>query len=343
VEIKEKKKKSVTMMKKVKFLYLYLFLFFAIVSCSQFKKISTGDSQKKLDIISSETKETKQAVLEARKKSSDILKWCQALNNEIKNYGWRINPCVDQHWKIGGYSVEGWPLLYWESGNNKNHKNRSLILSMVHSDEVTPLYMALKLIEWLKTNPDLAKNKHIVIAPLVNPDGFFKKNKSRVNARGVDLNRNFNTSDWTIKALKTWRNKTKSHPRRFPGWSPSSEPETVFQEQLIKKFSPDKVLSIHAPLNYFDYDGPNVLSLEKFPKDYVLKCLKLRKSLNAISGGYYPGSLGNYMGKERGVPTITLELPTSKAEKAISYWKKFRQGIEKVIRFNIDSSEDLKT
>ena len=52
--------------------------------------------------------------------------------------------------------------------------NTTLIFSMVHGDEVTPLYLGLQLAHWMhEEKPDLEK-MHVVIAPLVNPDGFFR-------------------------------------------------------------------------------------------------------------------------------------------------------------------------
>ena len=45
------------------------------------------------------------------------------------------------------------------------------------------------------------KTQRIIIAPLVNPDGFVRQNPTRTNANGVDPNRNFFTEDWHSKAI----------------------------------------------------------------------------------------------------------------------------------------------
>ena len=94
-------------------------------------------------------------------------------------------------------------------------------------------------------------------------------------------------------------------------------------------------MAIHAPLNFFDYDGPTPMSLDKFPKEYVDQCLKLRKSMKAISSGFFPGSLGNYSGQELGIPTLTLELPSARADKAVEYWNKYINGIKNLIEFDV--------
>ena len=217
----------------------------------------------------------------------------------------------------------------------ENATNTTLILSMVHGDEVTPLYVGVRVFQWIRNNISKYPGTRVVVAPLVNPDGFFSSRQTRTNANGVDLNRNFYTEDWHRDALRMWKHKYGSDHRRFPGNEPESEPETLFQKMLIEKYRPQKILSIHAPLNFIDYDGPSVLQLSKFPEQYVKKCLELRGLMKARSGVFYPGSLGNYTGEERGIPTLTLELPTSDARKARKYWKLFRNGIKTAITFEV--------
>ncbi len=270
----------------------------------------------------------------SKKELAEIRSWCGQVTAEVAALKWDVIPCDVRWWRVGGYSVEGRPLIYADFGN-ADAPNVTVVYSMVHPDEMTPLYLALKLAEWLAENIDEVKTSRVVIAPLVNPDGFFVKPRTRVNARGVDLNRNFHTQDWLEKALTLWTKRFRSNPRRFPGHTPDSEPETIFQRELIFAIKPQKILSIHAPLNFMDYDGPDRLSLSRFPKDYVSKCLKLRTRVKAVPSGFFPGSLGNYAGQERGIPTLTLELPSADSRKARSYWHQFRDGIHTVIRFQV--------
>lgn len=264
-----------------------------------------------------------------------VEQWCAEMEPALKRFKWEVlSPCKSGRLKADGNSVENRPLVYAEFGN-PTAANRTLILSMVHPDEIVPLYMGLKLIKLLENNPKLYENSYVVIAPLVNPDGFYRTPKTRVNARGVDLNRNFLTHDWDQVALAQWKKKFRSDPRRFPGSIASSEPETLFQSRLIEKNNPQKILSIHAPLNFLDYDGPNTLTLSRFPKVYIDECLKLRSQVKAVSGGFFPGSLGNYAGQEKGIPTFTLELPTANPLHSRRYWNKFEAGIRTVIEFKV--------
>ncbi|MCM2321742.1 MAG: DUF2817 domain-containing protein [Oligoflexia bacterium] len=261
-------------------------------------------------------------------------KWCQEMIGAVRRIGWKIDPCKDVKWQVGGFSVRGRPLVYAEFGDPEA-ENTTLVISGVHGDELTPQYVGFKLVEWLIQNrSDLGKTR-VVVAPMVNPDGFLARRRTRVNANGVDVNRNFDTKDWRDRALKSWKRRYRSDPRRFPGFKPGSEPETIFQERLVQATRPQKILSIHSPLNFLDYDGPTTLSLAKFPKEYVHECLRLRSRLKAISGGFYPGSLGNFAGQELGIPTLTLELPTADPRKAELYWKRFSQGIRIMIEFSM--------
>ena len=271
-----------------------------------------------------------------------IPEMCTLLAEHYAQLGWTSvkKPCEGVDWKTEQNSQEKRPLIYAEFGNPKS-PNRTLVLSMVHPDEVTPLYLSFSLAQWMAANSASLKDHYVVVAPLVNPDGLFRKLPIRMNARGVDLNRNFNTKDWRERALKTWRGQLKKNPRRFPGMDPDSEPETKFQRALIEKFQPVKIMSIHAPLNVLDYDGPSSLALERFPKEYVAECLRLRNRLKARSTGFFPGSLGNFAGQERGIPTITLELPSADPKKGPEYWEKFKSGIQSMIEYKIDSANDV--
>ncbi len=261
--------------------------------------------------------------------------WCEAVFQETRQIGWKLSHCPKIEPKVLGHSVEGRPLLVWVFGE-EHAKNTTLVFSMVHPDEINPLYLGLKLLEWFEITPIEKRPKgRVVVAPLVNPDAFFGEPKTRTNSRGVDLNRNLPTADWKANALLAWRNQYRSNPRRFPGKEANSEPETVFQAHLIEEFKPQKILSIHAPLGYLDYDGPNTLALSRFSKQTVQRSLQLKKKLNAISGGFFPGSLGNYAGQERGLPTITLELPTAKPELAKAYWVDFRSKMNTLFSFEV--------
>ncbi len=91
-------------------------------------------------------------------------------NSKLK---WPPGIFVEKGWETGGYSNEGMPLIYWKRGNPEQQTNVSLVLSAVHGDEVTAVFFGFRLVQWLEAHPELCKDKFIVVAPFVNPDGFF--------------------------------------------------------------------------------------------------------------------------------------------------------------------------
>ena len=250
-----------------------------------------------------------------------------------RQYKWDASVFSMAGLQVRHFSVQGYPLGYYTCGDAES-KNRSLVLSAVHGDEVTPVYFGFRLVDWLKANPEVCRDKFIVIAPLVNPDGFFRYTRgTRTNWNKVDLNRNFDTPEWTEKAHHLWKTRFASQRRYFPGDTAASEPETEFQKWLIATFRPTKIMSVHAPLNILDYDGPGIENAQAFTRAYVDSCEALNKAVSSATTllkffpyGAFPGSLGNYAGQSKGVPTFTVELPTAKADEAPFYFGDMEKG-----------------
>ena len=281
------------------------------------------------------------SALAATKTTTDLI---SELKQTIKTrkYRWDTSILTEQGWETRGHSVQGFPLLTYTCGDRKSN-NVSLILSAVHGDEVGPVYFGFRMVEWLKANPQLCEKKFIVVAPFVNPDGFFRYTwGTRTNYNKVDLNRNFNTPDWIEKALSLWKSKMNSQRRYYPGDKPASEPETLFQQTLIDEYKPTKILSIHAPLNILDYDGPINAENTEFSKTYIDSCESLKQAvskatplLKFFAYGVFPGSLGNYAGKMRGIPTFTVELPTAKSEDAAFYFGDLEKGTRLFLDYEV--------
>ena len=176
---------------------------------------------------------------------------------------------------------------------------RVLVVGAIHGDELSAGSVALHWIRLASQPPaDTPLPIHWRFVPVLNPDGVFARPPTRVNASGVDLNRNFPTPNWTRDAKIYWEKRTARDPRRWPGPKALSEPESSFLHQQMLSFQPQLIVSIHAPYGVLDFDGP-----------YTPPSRLGRLYLDQV--GIFPGSLGNYGGVHKGVPVVTVELPNS--------------------------------
>jgi hypothetical protein len=172
---------------------------------------------------------------------------------------------------------------------------RVLVVGAIHGDELSSASLAL---HWIQNAEETPFNAHWRFIPALNPDGLMARPPTRVNAKGVDLNRNFPTPNWARDAKIYWEKRTRKDPRRWPGPKPLSEPESRYLHDEMARFQPDLIVSIHAPYGVLDFDGPGTPppKLGRLYLDQV---------------GIFPGSLGNYGGVHKGMPVVTIELPNA--------------------------------
>lgn len=155
-----------------------------------------------------------------------------------------------------------------------------LIIGVVHGDEpqgkfLIENYMSLQ----KKKRQSCIKNKLLFI-PCLNPDGLALK--TRQNGNGVDLNRNFPVQD------------VEKHT-----FTP--EIETKFVVEIVEEYSPDIILTLHAPYKVVNYDGSALEFAQNISKI-------INYPVESDIGYPTPGSFGTYAGIERNIPIITLEL-----------------------------------
>ncbi len=224
-----------------------------------------------------------------------VLSGCQALGARLRSVSYAECGLAELE-ASGGASVEGRSILVRDHSpaGGLPPLGRVLLFGGIHGDELSSVSIVFKWIEGLSRQHSGAFHWRIV--PALNPDGLLRRPASRMNARGVDLNRNFPSPDWAAEALRYWRSRTCSNPRRYPGPAPLSEPESRWLREEIEHFRPDVIVAVHAPLEVLDYDGP-----PEPPDRLGALWLKLL--------GTYPGSLGRYAGVHRGIPVVTIELP----------------------------------
>jgi hypothetical protein len=194
----------------------------------------------------------------------------------------------------GAHSVQGRALLQRDITVDAP-KLRVLVVAAMHGDEFSSAAVALHWLQLAQAMPQATQWRFI---PVMNPDGLLHQPARRMNANGVDLNRNFPTPNWQRETKNYWERLTRKDPRRWPGKAPLSEPESQFLFAQMASFKPDVIVSIHAPYGVLDFDGP------------VLPPTQLgRLYLDQV--GVFPGSLGNYAGVQNAMPVVTVELPSA--------------------------------
>jgi hypothetical protein len=220
---------------------------------------------------------------------------CRRISDKLASVS--LEECLERNLGVsGGQAVSGAPILFREFPplDGRRPQGRVLLVGGIHGDEYSSVTIVFK---WLRTlDAHHSGLFHWRIVPLLNPDGLLREESQRMNANGVDLNRNFPMPEWESVAREYWVNETDSNPRRYPGERPLSEPETRWLVEQINEFNPDVIVTVHAPHGVVDYDGP---------RDGPYKLGRLY--LNLL--GTYPGSLGNYAGVQRRIPVVTVELP----------------------------------
>ncbi|HVZ72365.1 MAG TPA: DUF2817 domain-containing protein [Polyangia bacterium] len=183
------------------------------------------------------------------------------------------------------FSTEGRPIFCGQLGAGAP---RLIVVGGVHGDEPSSVEATIGLARRLATATPVS----LLVIPALNPDGLARHAKNA--ATDVDLNRNFPA-----------RNFTTAHaPGYSPGAAPLSEPETRFLAELVESTRPRGVVAVHAPFACVNYDGPP--SARAWAEAVAAAC---GWPARGDIGYPTPGSLGSWLGVDRGVAVLTLELP----------------------------------
>ena len=197
-----------------------------------------------------------------------------------------------------GHSVEGTPLrVYLPDGAVE-----LLIVAGVHGEEPET---TVTLSRALRQMDDAISLKGVAVVLAMNPDGLVQG--TRGNANGVDLNRNFPTTNWQIQPVSV-RWHSDDDDSKIPiktGTAPGSEPEVTAMVSLIERLAPQSILALHAPLACID--DPTFSSLG----DWLAE--QTRLPLVREIGYPVPGSMGTWA-EENGYPIVTWEFPKASVE-----------------------------
>lgn len=128
-----------------------------------------------------------------------------------------------------GHSVRGRPIIAVETGN-PSAAHRILVIAAIHGNETA----GMAIVSALAALPRPA-NLDLWLVEELNPDGVAAG--TRLNARGVDLNRNFPYL-WTPR-YQPWNGN-------YTGPSAASEPETRAAMAFIERIRPEATIWYHS-------------------------------------------------------------------------------------------------
>ncbi len=135
-----------------------------------------------------------------------------------------------------GKSVQGRNIVAWRLGDPKSTR-KVVVLAAMHGNELGPSRILYNLRDG---RPIVGAD--IWVVPQYNRDGAARR--TRQNAHGVDLNRNY---------PRNWKRLTGTYNS---GPRPASEPETKAVMAFLRAVRPAYVISFHQPLRGVGRAGP---------------------------------------------------------------------------------------
>ncbi|HEY8269701.1 MAG TPA: M14 family zinc carboxypeptidase [Pseudobdellovibrionaceae bacterium] len=219
-------------------------------------------------------------------------------------------------------SSRGTPLELYKKTHNRDQKATDPILFApilfvggVHGDEPEGVRLAQEFLIWLRKTETESSEKILhswLLVPCLNVDGYLRN--ERTNDRGVDLNRNFPSRDWSSEAKA---------PRYYPGARAGSEAETQAMVQLIETEKPKLIVHFHSwepCVVYTGAPGKEASTILAGNTGY-----EVREDI-----GYpTPGSLGQYGWLDHKIPVICIEeqerIPLNQV------WSHFEQGLTQLM------------
>ncbi len=214
----------------------------------------------------------------------------------------------------------GEPLWAFKFGKGKR---KILVQGATHSREFITTFHLLKLCKYL---PQLALQGEVVVCPLANPDGVklclckkisakekyekivkeilktCKKEYIKCNARGVDINVNFD-ANWG-----GGRRNFFGYPasENYIGKAPASESETKALAHLVKDFSPDATISYHSKGEVVYY-GFMAKKMGKIDKN-LLKIIATETGYTLCKTKNSCGGFKDFCLEKLNIPSYTIEV-----------------------------------
>lgn len=194
-----------------------------------------------------------------------------------------------------GTSALGTPLLFVPCKN----KCKQLVFAGIHGEEPETTFFLSRCLRAF--DHAFSETAFVLCA---NPDGMTLG--TRGNYNGVDLNRNFPTSNWRpdevlSRSILEAPRDTALSSGKVCSKGVDPEPETKALMFLIEKLQPERVVAMHAPIGCVDASVRTSL-VEDLCQVFNLPWLP-------DIGYSTPGSFGTWCKEKSHIECVTLELP----------------------------------
>ncbi len=200
--------------------------------------------------------------------------------------------------------------------NQFNAHKYLYLLAGVHGDEPEGVFVLEQLFSWLKNNPSIARKMPLIVIPCLNLDGL--EQETRVNANGVDLNRNLPTKNWSPDF---------NQDRYFPGSKAMSEIENILLDQTFQKYPPASMLNFHTWKPILNYDGKACKKIAEFLSSFN------HYPVAETIGYETPGSLGTYLLEKYLTSSLTLEFPEKNDQLSVeNIWQENEKGLKELFQ-----------
>lgn len=220
-------------------------------------------------------------------------------------------------WQTSGTSVQGRPLQCMEIPGGAG---RVMVIAGFRGTRNSSVQVAESLAQHALQQAGLGDQVSLLIVRDANPDG--RTLRKPTNARGVDLDRNFASTNWRkIPIDKQW----------LGGRQPVSEPETQWLTKLVTSWQPTRVVVLvdDTQTAWVRTLGPDPAWQRSLAP---LTALPWVESSLAIPSG----SLASWVARDLKIPTLLLNVPP--AENVEGFWNSQQPLLSSVIhRANVSS------
>lgn len=228
-----------------------------------------------------------------------------------------------------GKSVEGRELFALKAGIGRK---KIFLNGAHHGMEWLTAKVLIAFAEELAENPPTATSFYIV--PMVNPDGVeiaAAGSRWQANARGVDLNHNYDALWALSKKAEQEHGIFQPGPTRFGGEYPESEPESRAVADFTRQNDFDAAIALHSQgeVIYYDFCGCVPDGTEEYLNKFEA-CSNYRRDTPMGIASY--GGYKDWFIKKFKKPAFTIEIGLGENPLTLDMFDDVYSGVLPVLR-----------